>query len=88
MSRDPLWGAVQAVCAGCFEPPSVQAREPVFIGIDVRPNATVCIRVWRGTEVDSVYATCTVAQALRRQLPEALAEAVAMAITRLPQGPT
>ena len=78
---------VQGATPPQFVPPLVQAREPMFIGIDVKPDATVRIRVWRGTEVDSVYATCTVAQALRRQLPQALAEAVAMAITRLPQGP-
>lgn len=93
-SWGPLIAAVavaedmHAPAASRFEPPAVQARAPVFIGIDVKPDATVGIRVWRGAQLDSVYATCTVAQALRRQLPEALAEAVAMAITRLPQGPT
>lgn len=59
--------------------PLVQAAGPIFIGIDVQADGRLKIILWRGTERNASYAPCHPEQAMRRQLPEAIAEAIEFA---------
>lgn len=54
-----------------------RAMSIAHIAIEVRADGRISIRSWYGEKVDAIYAPCTVEEALRRQLPEVLGEAVA-----------
>lgn len=53
--------------------------QKVRIEIEVAADGRLFITLWRGSRKDAAYAACTAAQALKRQLPEAIAEAMAFA---------
>lgn len=50
----------------------------VFIGIDVQRDGRLKVRIWRGGRIDASYSPVAAEVAMRRQLPEAIAEAIEM----------
>jgi len=61
------------------KPPLVQARGPVFIGIDVQADGKLKVVLWRGDRWDAIYRSTDKKAALARFLPQAIDEAIEFA---------
>lgn len=75
MQREPAMPWVHAAAAVAQR----SGTSEVFIGIDVQADGKLGVTVWRGGRRDSIYVMVDADKALRRVLPQALEEAVALA---------